>query len=228
MASSSRSAGTACVVDDDLRIGKGPREVERIAELTRIDHHVEREIEFLKQAEAPPPGRIPHQVRALVEGPGGVLVPAQDLTDAAHVGVCAVGLQHRFGIRLFEQGVGDDAVRETVLIGDALKPAGLGHRVLVKTRLDVDRLDQPDVGHVRQIVGEQVVADERRSAAEHHLARAVGEPRIAARSQVPEMMVSVDDRAVVEAAHGLLRSFFRRAPMAAYGRRQVKTRAACA
>ena len=92
-----------------------------------------------------------------------------------------MSFEHRFGVRLLEAGVSDDAVGEAVLVRDALQPAGLGGRVVLQeTRLDVDGLDQVDASHVRQIVGEQVVADERPGAAEHHFARAVGEPRIAA------------------------------------------------
>ena len=146
-------------------------------------------------------------------------MPAQDLADAAHVGLRAVGLQHRFRVRLLQARVGDDPVGEAALVGDALQPAGLGGRVVLqKTRLDMDRLDQIYAGHVRQIVVEQIVADERRGAAEHHFAGAVGEPGIATRAQVPEMMVGVDDRPVIEAGHGVLRFSLSAHTMAAQGR----------
>ena len=101
-------------------------------------------------------------------------------------------------------------VRKAVLVGDALQPTRLGHRVFEKARLDVDGLDQPDAGHIGEIVGEKVIADERRGAAEHHLTRAVGEPCIPAGVELPEMVVGIGDRAVVEAAHGLLHSYLSR------------------
>ena len=220
--------GAAGVVEDDVRIGEGAGEVERIPELAGIDHHVEGEAETPQQAEAAPPGGIPHQVGALVEGPGGVPVPAQNLADAAHVALRAVRFQHRAGVRLLEAGVSHDPVGEAMLVGDGLQPACLGGRVVPqKTRLDVDRLHQVDAGHVGPVVGEQVVADERRRAAEHHLARAVGQPRVTARVQLPEMMVGIDDRPVIEAGHGLLPSCLPRAlpgsAMAAHGCLRVKT-----
>ena len=207
------------MVDDDLRVGEGAGKVQSVAELAGIDHHVEGQIEPPQQAEAAPPRRILHQVGALGEAPGRIPMPAQDLADTAHVGLRAVGLQHRFRVRLLQARVGDDPVGEAALVGDALQPAGLGGRVVLqKTRLDMDRLDQIYAGHVRQIVVEQIVADERRGAAEHHLAGAVGEPRIATGLEIPEVMVGVDDRPVIEAGHGVLRFSLPARTMAAQGR----------
>ena len=192
--------GAAGVVEKDRRVREGTGERERIAQLPGIDHQVEGEIVFAQQAEASPPGGIPHEVGAVREGPDRVAVPAHDLADAADVGVGPQRLQDGLDPRLGEGGEGDDPVREAVFVGDPLEPARFAERI-VEARLNVDRLDGRDPGHVRQIVGNPIVAHQRRGVAEDRLARLSGQPRIAAGAERPEMMMRIDDRAVIESAH---------------------------
>src|SRR5437667_934769 len=82
-----------------------------------------------QEFEASAPGAV-HEVAAFAE-----------ISDAAHVGVLHVPIQHGFSVRIGKTAFRDDAVRITGLVGESLEPLRLVDWVWsAKRRLDVDRL----------------------------------------------------------------------------------------
>ena len=91
-----------------------------------------------------------------------------------------------------------DGGRHAVLFGHAVHPDGLlDLEAPVAFRLDMDGCDDIVAGGVAAVVGREVVPFERRKVAEEEFVRLrAGEPGIAKRLQVPEVVVGIDNRQV--------------------------------
>ena len=109
-----------------------------------------------------------------------------------------MAFQHLRAVFPVEPGMADDGGRHAVLPGDAVRPDGLlDLEAPVALRLDMDGRDDIVAGGVAAIVLRQVVPPERRKVAEEEFVRLqVGEPGIAKRLQVPEVVVGIDNRQV--------------------------------
>ena len=109
-----------------------------------------------------------------------------------------MALQDLRAVLLVEPGMADDGGRHAVRLGHALHPGGLLDLARpVALRLDMDGRDDIVAGGVAAVVLRQVVPPERRKVAEEELVRRrVGEPGIAKRLQIPEVVVGIDNRQV--------------------------------
>ena len=89
-----------------------------------------------------------------------------------------------------------------MLVRQLLQPARLdGGSAGGVGRGDMNRFDETKLGHVGEVIVEQIIARKRRRITEHHFLRPIRrQPRIPAGLEVPHMVVAIDHVAVVHPA----------------------------
>ncbi len=193
----------AAVVEDERLVGEVAGKAGGVAELVGEDHEVEAEPVPPETGEAGAPGRVVHEVAARGEAAGRVRGPAEDIADADDARERRLGVEQGVAIGRRERHVGDIAAGDAAGLVEALQPLRLADAVVrPPARLDVDRRDDGLPRRVPSVVGGEVVAPERGEIAEAAMVvLARGQPRMAAHRQVPMVMVRVDDRPGMAAAH---------------------------
>ncbi|MNT63409.1 hypothetical protein D3C72_2012220 [compost metagenome] len=106
--------------------------------------------------------------------------------------------EHVDGVRVIEPGLRDDSIRHAVTGGQLLDETGFANRILrVPFGLDVHRLHDVVRTCIGEIILGKISAFDRGVIAVAKRDVGLGrEPRMVVDGRIPEMMMSVDDRAV--------------------------------
>ena len=192
------------MVDDDLRAGKVARQIGRGVEVPPRRLQIEGQAVPVQGRVAAPPARVVHRTGFAAPRLGRRSRRTGLVPDAAGEG--ALGLPgDRVGRRLaVERRVGDDPAREAVTGGDRFEPSRFRHRRgPVPLGLDMDRAEDAVARRVRAVVGREIVAPEGAVVAiPERDGFGVAEPGVVVSVQVPEVLVSVDDRQITGLGHG--------------------------
>lgn len=186
------------VIDDQHRVGKIARERRRFAQMMprRLQLEMQAVLRELRVAVAPAAVRHQRVARRGVRVRGFV-------AHAAHEFEAALRGQHLGDIGGVEPGLRRHRVRQTVLARERRDEARfVERRGRVPFRFHVDGSDHVVSGRVAAIVGRQIVAlDGLVVAVAMRHAHARREPRMMSPRERPEVLVRVDDGAVVLRVH---------------------------
>jgi hypothetical protein len=113
-----------------------------------------------------------------------------------------VRLENALDVRIVEPRVSDERIGHAVLIGDRVQPTRLSHLIVaIPFGFHVHGGHHVVVCCVASIVGRQVVALQTLVWAEEEvLVGAIAQPGVVVAIQIPQMMVRIDDRNVLEKA----------------------------
>lgn len=204
LAAIGRQAG---VVEHDQRIGEVARQACGLGEVPPGCLQVEVQAVPGQLGIAATPALVAHQAAQLADLLRA-LRTAGLVADAADPCEARLRLQHLGGVRRVQPGLRHHCVGRAMAFGEVMHEAGFAERIArVPLGFHVDRLDHPVCADVAEVVRRQVAALDRAvvAVAERNLG-VLREPGVVVRLRVPEMMMGVDDRPVVQLSHALPRS----------------------
>src|ERR1700683_911351 len=105
------------MTEDNLRVGKGARQIERLGELMRIDLQIETEVVSLEQRESAAPVRAREQVWRRRQPQSRISMPVENVANAAKVFRLRVRLDHLCRAGFMQRDLGHDCVRKPGLVG---------------------------------------------------------------------------------------------------------------
>ena len=188
-----RQAG---VIDDDGRGREVAGELGRGIEVPPGRLQVEVELVPFEQGEPLPPARTIHRARRAAPGVLPTRRSLRLVAHAPHQWERRLLGQHLAHVRAVEPGLGDHGAGEAVPRSRLVHPARLADGIArVPLGLDVDSLDDVEGARVAAVVVGKVCAPDGGVVAvaerDHRL---IDEPGMRPESEVPEMMMRVDDR----------------------------------
>ena len=195
--------GTAAVIENELLVGEIRRKPRRIRQLPGEYHQVEAHAVALEAGEACPPSGFEHDAVAGGEAAGRVGVPAQDVADADHPFETRLLIEQGLGARVAQVHMRHVACRHAAGLVERFEPSGLADAVIrLPARLDMDCLDDIVIAPIAAIISRQVVSPDRIESSESTTPRGHGaQPGMAVKFQIPQVMMGVDNRSVVELRH---------------------------
>ena len=191
------------MIDDDGLAGEIGCELEQLIELAGKHQRIEAQGVLAKCAKAGSPGWIGHQIAAGSKASGGVDVPCEDITNAAHASKPGLPCDEISGIARSERHLCDIAHGHAVLMGERIEPAGFADAIgRVPAGLAMHGRNDVLIGGRYAIIARQMRAANRREVAEAvAIARGGTEPGVTTEREVPEMMMGIDDRSAID-RHG--------------------------
>lgn len=196
----------ATMVENEKLVWKVSHQSFSLPKLAGKNHQIEDKSERLQPCEAGAPSGIVHEVAARCEPARRVFAPTQDIANADNARKARLRLDQCGGLSAGKWNMGDIPRRDAIGFIERFKPSRFANAIVAHPPgFDMNAGNDILPNRVATIILGQVVAFERREIPETaECACADREPRMTVEAQIPQVVMGVDDRAVIYRGHAVL------------------------
>jgi len=191
------------VIEDELLVRKVRGQPGGIRQLTCEHHQVETHAVALETSEALPPFGLIHDSVTCRKPPRRIRIPAEDIANPHDPFKCRLLVEQGLSARTAKRHMRDIAGCDAARLVDAFQPSGFADAIIsLPAGFDMDGRDDVEIVRVAPIVRSEIIPPDRIERTETTAPRGFWtEPGMTLELQIPQVMMGIDDRTVIELCH---------------------------